>query len=88
MVIPEDTLESGNNSFLTFVDKHRQLRCYTDHQGNLRIHPQENEQYWYLQQAQERWLLIVHNVAQILFAQSEAKRFIKRWLKAQAESDR
>ncbi|MGD1863832.1 MAG: hypothetical protein ACFB0D_04685 [Phormidesmis sp.] len=49
-----------------------------DDQARWRIQPSESEDFWYLQQEGERWLLVVNQVPQILLRLAEALAFLQR----------
>ena len=57
--------------------------CEKDKQGNWRIYARKYQDYWYLQQDVERWLLIINGVPQMLFQSAEAIAFIQRWNNSQ-----
>jgi len=52
--------------------------CFQDDQSRWRIQPSASVDYWYLQQADERWLLVVNQVPQILLRLAEALAFLHR----------
>ncbi|MEL6605975.1 MAG: hypothetical protein AAFP20_22410 [Cyanobacteria bacterium J06614_10] len=54
--------------------------CYKNEQNKWRIEPREDGKNWYLLESDERWLLVIEDVPQILFRPSGAIAFIQRWL--------
>lgn len=52
--------------------------CDIDIQGKWQILPQQAVEGWKLQQIEDRWLLIVNDVPQILCHSSEAAEFLER----------
>lgn len=57
--------------------------CEKDKQGNWRIYVRNHQDYWYLQQDIERWLLVVNGVPQMLLQRAEVIAFIQRWKTSQ-----
>ena len=57
--------------------------CDCDAQGKCQILPQKTTERWKLQLAEDRWLLIVGDVPQILFHSVEAQVFLERRLQGQ-----
>jgi hypothetical protein len=53
-------------------------RIERDHEGNYQILPKQATRRWKLQQAGDRWLLIVGGVPQIHLHLPEAIAFLKR----------
>jgi hypothetical protein len=54
--------------------------CQRDHSGNLQILPQQSDERWKLQQAEDRWLLLIDDVPQVNLPSPEAIAFLKRRL--------
>jgi hypothetical protein len=52
--------------------------CKCDLFGNCKILPPQKTARWELQQAKERWLLVVGGVAQVNLYPEEAEAFLKR----------
>lgn len=57
--------------------------CECDAQGKGQILPQKITERWKMQLAEDRWLLIVGDVPQILFHSVEALVFLERRLQGQ-----
>ena len=57
--------------------------CDCDAQGKCQILPQKTTERWKLQLVEDRWLLIVADVPQILFHTLEAQVFLKHRLPGQ-----
>lgn len=52
--------------------------CEKHKEGNWRIYVRGHQDYWYLQQESERWLLVIRGIPQIWFQPAEVIAFIKR----------
>lgn len=52
--------------------------CNEDSQGNQQILPQNPVERWKLQQAEDKWLLLVGNVPQVNLHLTEAIAFLER----------
>ncbi|MBW4639138.1 MAG: hypothetical protein KME05_13055 [Gloeocapsa sp. UFS-A4-WI-NPMV-4B04] len=57
--------------------------CECDAQGKGQIFPQKTTERWKMQLAEDRWLLIVGDVPQILFQSVGALVFLERRLQGQ-----
>jgi hypothetical protein len=54
--------------------------CQRDHAGNWQILPQQSDTRWKLQQAGDRWLLLIGDVPQVNLPSPEAIAFLERRL--------
>lgn len=52
--------------------------CESDQQGNMQIFPSVPTERWVLQEAEDRWLLLVGGVGQVNLHPSEAIAFLER----------
>ena len=49
-----------------------------DEENNCQISPQNTRECWKLQQNENKWLLIVNGVAQVICCEQQALSFLKR----------
>ncbi|HEY9729772.1 MAG TPA: hypothetical protein V6D50_25260 [Chroococcales cyanobacterium] len=66
------------NESLLIKAKNWGFLCQGSPTGNWEILPQQATKRWRLQQAEERWLLLVADVPQINFHPDEAIAFLER----------